>query len=143
MTKKETDKLYSDIVKKFHPQSTFMKKHYYHEINNLLNIGVPIENIEWYFTVYEAINAIRETQIEAEIRGDVPPLLEDDEIQEWWRKVYEVLGVDPKELLKTEQKSNGGATLAPIVPIKIEYGDRFSDDFLTAAEEEALDLIEA
>lgn len=42
-------------------------------------------------------------------------------------------------------KSNGGATLAPItiVPIKIEYGARVSDEFLYATEEEALDILEA
>ena len=42
-------------------------------------------------------------------------------------------------------KSNGGATLAPltIVPIKIEYGARVSDEFLYASEEEALDILEA
>ena len=42
-------------------------------------------------------------------------------------------------------KSNGGATLSPItiVPIKIEYGARVSDEFLYATEEEALDILEA
>lgn len=42
-------------------------------------------------------------------------------------------------------KSNGGATLAPVViaPIKVEYGARVSDEFLLAAEEEALDFLEA
>lgn len=42
-------------------------------------------------------------------------------------------------------KSNGGATIAPItiVPIKIEYGARVSDEFLYASEEEALDILEA
>lgn len=43
------------------------------------------------------------------------------------------------------KKSNGGATLAPvtIVPIKIEYGARVSDEFLTASEEEAIDILKA
>lgn len=42
-------------------------------------------------------------------------------------------------------KTNGGATLSPItiVPIKIEYGARVSDEFLYASEEEALDILEA
>ena len=42
-------------------------------------------------------------------------------------------------------KSNGGATLAPvtIVPIKVEYGARVSDEFMTASEEEALPILEA
>ena len=42
-------------------------------------------------------------------------------------------------------KSNGGAALTPvtIVPIKIEYGARVSDEFLYATEEEALDILEA
>lgn len=42
-------------------------------------------------------------------------------------------------------KSNGGATLAPvtIVPIKIEYGSRVSDEFMYAEEEEALSILES
>lgn len=42
-------------------------------------------------------------------------------------------------------KTNGGAALEPItiVPIKIEYGARVSDEFLYATEEEALDILEA
>lgn len=42
-------------------------------------------------------------------------------------------------------KSNGGATLAPvtIVPIKIEYGARVSDEFMYASEEEALNILSA
>lgn len=42
-------------------------------------------------------------------------------------------------------KTNGGATLKPItvVPLKVEYGARVSDEFLTATDEEALDIIEA
>lgn len=40
-------------------------------------------------------------------------------------------------------KSNGGATLAPvtIVPIKVEYGARVSDEFLYASEEEAITIL--
>lgn len=42
-------------------------------------------------------------------------------------------------------KSNGGATLAPItiVPIKVEYGARVSDEFMYASEEEALNILAA
>lgn len=42
-------------------------------------------------------------------------------------------------------KSNGGATLAPvtIVPLKIEYGARVSDEFMYAEEEEALNILES
>lgn len=42
-------------------------------------------------------------------------------------------------------KGKGGATLAPVVvvPIKIEYGARVSDEFMTAADEEALDILQA
>lgn len=42
-------------------------------------------------------------------------------------------------------KSNGGATLAPvtIVPLKIEYGGRVSDEFMYAEEEEALSILES
>lgn len=42
-------------------------------------------------------------------------------------------------------KSNGGATLAPvtIVPIKVEYGARVSDELMTVTEEEALPLLES
>lgn len=41
-------------------------------------------------------------------------------------------------------KGNGGATVAPvtIVPIKVEYGARVSDEFLYASEEEAMNLLE-
>lgn len=40
-------------------------------------------------------------------------------------------------------KSNGGATVAPvtIVPIKVEYGARVSDEFMYASEEEALSIL--
>ena len=43
------------------------------------------------------------------------------------------------------KKSNGGATLTPvtIVPIKVEYGARVSDEFLTASDEEAIDILKA
>jgi hypothetical protein len=42
-------------------------------------------------------------------------------------------------------KSNGGATIAPvvIVPLKIEYGARVSDEFLYASDEEAIDLLKS
>ncbi len=42
-------------------------------------------------------------------------------------------------------KSHGGATLTPvtIVPIKFEYGARISDEFLYAAEEEQIKILEA
>ena len=42
-------------------------------------------------------------------------------------------------------KSNGGATVTPItiVPIKIEYGARVSDEFLYAEEEEAISILQA
>lgn len=42
-------------------------------------------------------------------------------------------------------KSNGGATLAPvtIVPLKIEYGGRVSDEFLFASEEEQIDILDS
>lgn len=42
-------------------------------------------------------------------------------------------------------KSTGGATLSPvtITPIKIEYGARVSDEFMTASEEEALGILAA
>ena len=42
-------------------------------------------------------------------------------------------------------KSNGGATLSPItiVPLKIEYGARVSDEFLYASDEEAIDLLKS
>lgn len=42
-------------------------------------------------------------------------------------------------------KSNGGATIAPVVmvPLKIEYGARVSDEFLYASEEEAISILEA
>jgi len=42
-------------------------------------------------------------------------------------------------------KSNGGATVTPvtIVPIKVEYGARVSDEFMNASEEEALPILQA
>lgn len=42
-------------------------------------------------------------------------------------------------------KTKGGASISPvtIVPIKIEYGARVSDEFLTAAEEARLDILAA
>ena len=42
-------------------------------------------------------------------------------------------------------KSNGGATIAPItiVPIKVEYGARVSDEFMYASDEEAIDILRA
>lgn len=42
-------------------------------------------------------------------------------------------------------KSNGGATLTPvtIIPIKVEYGARVSDEFLYGSEEEALSILSA
>lgn len=42
-------------------------------------------------------------------------------------------------------KSNGGATIAPvvIVPIKVEYGARVSDEFMCASDEEAIDILRA
>lgn len=42
-------------------------------------------------------------------------------------------------------KSNGGATLTPvtIVPLKIEYGGRVSDEFLYASEEEQIDILDS
>lgn len=43
------------------------------------------------------------------------------------------------------KKSHGGISLAPrtIVPIKVEYGARLSDEFLYAAEEEQINIIKA
>lgn len=43
------------------------------------------------------------------------------------------------------KKTKGGATVAPvtIVPVKVEYGARVSDEFLYAAEDEQLDILEA
>lgn len=40
-------------------------------------------------------------------------------------------------------KGNGGATIAPvtIVPLKIEYGARVSDEFMYASEEEAISIL--
>lgn len=99
MTKKQTDKLYDDIIKKLHIQYrlTYTKQHFYKEINMLLESGVPKEDVEWYFTVHEAINAVRETRIASGMKyGN--ELSSDSEIKEWWKKVYEVLGVNPKEL---------------------------------------------
>lgn len=42
------------------------------------------------------------------------------------------------------KKTNGGASLAPvvIVPLKIEYGGRVSDEFLYASEEEQIDILD-
>lgn len=42
-------------------------------------------------------------------------------------------------------KGHGGATLAPvtIVPIKVEYGARISDEFMFAAEEEQINILKA
>ena len=42
-------------------------------------------------------------------------------------------------------KSNGGASVTPvtIIPIKIEYGARVSDEFLYASEEEAINMLTA
>ena len=42
-------------------------------------------------------------------------------------------------------KSNGGATIEPvtIVPIKVEYGARVSDEFMYASEEEALIILQS
>lgn len=42
-------------------------------------------------------------------------------------------------------KSHGGVTIAPvtIVPIKVEYGARVSDEFLYAAEEEKINILKA
>ena len=43
------------------------------------------------------------------------------------------------------KKSKGGATVAPvtIVPVKVEYGARVSDEFMYASEEAKLDILEA
>lgn len=43
------------------------------------------------------------------------------------------------------KKTHGGISLEPvtIVPIKVEYGARISDDFLYASEEEQLDILKA
>jgi hypothetical protein len=42
-------------------------------------------------------------------------------------------------------KSHGGVSIAPltIVPIKVEYGARISDEFMYAAEEEQIDILKA
>lgn len=42
-------------------------------------------------------------------------------------------------------KSHGGSTVTPvtIVPIKVEYGSRVSDEFLYASEEHQMDILEA
>src|SRR5699024_2684658 len=42
-------------------------------------------------------------------------------------------------------KSHGGVSLAPrtIVPIKIEYGARVSDEFMYASEEEKISILQA
>ena len=114
MTKKETDKLYSDIIKKLHYQdghSTFMKKHYYQEINGLLSIGVPLENIKWYITVWETIRPILVTRLEADHKNAIALAdLPDSEIQDWWRKVYEILGVNKKELTDSIKGRNNNET---------------------------------
>lgn len=43
------------------------------------------------------------------------------------------------------QKSHGGVSLAPvtIVPIKVEYGARISDEFIYASDEEKIDIVKA
>ena len=43
------------------------------------------------------------------------------------------------------KKTNGGVTVEPvtIVPIKVEYGARISDEFLYASEEEQIDILKA
>ena len=43
------------------------------------------------------------------------------------------------------KKSHGGADVAPvkIVPLKVEYGARVSDEFVNASEEEQLDILKA
>src|SRR5690606_19962430 len=43
------------------------------------------------------------------------------------------------------KKSHGGVSLAPrtIVPIKVEYGARVSDEFMYAAEEERISILQA
>lgn len=43
------------------------------------------------------------------------------------------------------QKSHGGISIAPltIVPIKVEYGARVSDEFLYASDEEKIDIVKA
>lgn len=43
------------------------------------------------------------------------------------------------------QKSHGGVSIAPvtIVPIKVEYGARVSDEFIYASEEDKIDIIRA
>ena len=46
---------------------------------------------------------------------------------------------------ESEAKSAGNVTVAPVkvVPIKIEYGTRVSDEFMTATEEKQLDILTA
>lgn len=98
MTKKETDKFYDNILKSLHGNRvTFIKQHYYSSVNEFLDAGNSIEDIEMYFTVQETAAAIMRTRIEAEIKGYAPELLEDDEIKEWWKQVYEVMGITRKE----------------------------------------------
>ena len=43
------------------------------------------------------------------------------------------------------KKSHGGITVTPrtIVPIKVEYGARISDEFMYAAEEEKINMLKA
>lgn len=43
------------------------------------------------------------------------------------------------------KKTHGGVSIAPltIVPIKVEYGARFSDEFLYASDEEKIDIVKA
>ena len=42
-------------------------------------------------------------------------------------------------------KSHGGVTLTPttIVPIKVEYGARISDEFMYAAEDEQINILKS
>ena len=46
---------------------------------------------------------------------------------------------------ENEESAAGGATVAPVkmVPVKVEYGARFSDEFLYAAEEKKLETLKA
>lgn len=43
------------------------------------------------------------------------------------------------------QKSHGGVTIAPktIIPVKVEYGARVSDEFIYASEEEQINMLQA
>lgn len=101
MTKKETDKLYDDTMKHLHGyRVTFAKQHYYKFINARLEEGIPIENIKYYLLVKFAIDAVRRASIWTDIRKDIS-MDEDEEIKEWWRKAYEVVGISQKEHLET------------------------------------------